>query len=116
MFLAQIITDKKKALRKAEVPSDEAPKWPELGLMQVFAKVKDDVELMMHLPDPRAEGAKYDRTFFWGVLFAVRGRFCHELIREAAELREAGFGKRMIPKFNTFTNIGITGTWASLLM
>ena len=51
-FLGQVLTGKKKVLYRREVPRLSAPKWPELGMNEIWPKIKDDRVLQQYFPDP----------------------------------------------------------------
>jgi len=54
------------------------------------------------------------RSFFWSVLFTLRGDFCDDLITEAAE--ERGRIRPAKDPKNTILNIGIAKEWADVLL
>ena len=63
-----------------DVPKQSAPRYPELGLDKVFEKVRTDKFLLSYFPDERNDKRLTFRSFFWGILFAVRPAFAEALI------------------------------------
>ena len=89
-FMGQILTNKKKVLKKKDVPRSSAPKWPELALSDLWPRIQNDSAVMAYFPRFHGPQVKApNRQFFWGILFTLRGDFCESLIDEAAEKRAA---------------------------
>ena len=115
LYLGQILTGQRQVLEKRNVPRMTAPKWPELGLATIWAQVQLDKELMEYFPKTSLLDMRPpSRQFFWGIMFALRGDFCEELIAEAQDKRAAAGVVR--PQSHTILNIGITAKWADLLL
>jgi len=115
LFLGEVITGKKRVLKKKDVPRLSAPHWQELSLKEIWPKVSQDKELLLYFPrESKLDMRPPDRTFFWGVMQTIRADFCEVLIGEAKAKRNQAIST--VPKSNTILNIGITNEWANLLL
>ena len=71
-------------IAKREVPLSTAPKWPELGVAEVWPRLLHDKDLLRYFPREWSEdGVPADRTFMWKILYALRPHFTETLVREA---------------------------------
>ena len=114
VFLGQILTKKKRVLLKKDVPVTQAPKWAELSLADLWPRVVNDSKVMQFFPDWEPGQKLPSRSFFWSVLFTLRGDWAEELVLEAAEKRQ-GF-KPFKESKNSILNIGIAKEWADILL
>ena len=86
-FLKQIFANEKKLLKLSELKTVNVPKYDELGVKNVFKKLKEDKEFMQYLPDSFSKGREPDRTYVFNVLNTIRPEYVSNLIKHASAQR-----------------------------
>ena len=85
-FLQQIATGKKKALRYAQIQPVARVKFGEFSVSRLFELVKDDSEVILHLPDA-TQAKRVPKDFVWTVIYNLRPQWLDKCIFAAREQR-----------------------------
>ena len=67
-FLRQILNEEKKLIRNADLKPITVPKYDELSVVNLFPKVKDNADIMIHMPDRLPKNKTISRDYFFNVL------------------------------------------------
>lgn len=84
-FLQAIIEGRKPMLESYRVPKIKVPTWPELSIAKLLPKILADNTLKTYFYDKYAKGKVPDRSYFWGVVSAVKPGYFKALINGALE-------------------------------
>ena len=57
--------------------------YDELSVKKLYPKFLDDDEVMKYLPDPRQDGRKPDRTYFFNLLNTLKPEYMRNIIQHA---------------------------------
>jgi hypothetical protein len=82
---SQVLQNIKKLLPKSDCIAHAVPKWNELSLKNLWAKIRKSTELMEYLPD---KWQHCERAWFWAVAFTIKNDWALYVIAEARKARE----------------------------
>ena len=83
-FLQDLAEGKKKYLLRRNVPQFSVPQWPELATKRLLPGVLADRDLKDYFPN-YGNNKVPDRSFFWGVLAAIKPCFTQALVKQALD-------------------------------
>ena len=88
IFLREILSEDKKALKQNDIVHLEIPNYPEISVKSLYEEALADPEVRMYLPEPKQLSGKLpERKFFFGILSSVRPKFMKDIIEEAHKNR-----------------------------
>jgi DNA helicase IV len=77
-FIRAILSDKKQALKQAEVRHFVVPKYEELSVKNLYEDALKDAQVGPYLPDLEMNSNRLpERDFFFGVLGTIKPDYLH---------------------------------------
>ena len=82
-FMKQLLVEEKRLLERCKVTHCTVPKYDELSVKHFWPLMQKDVEFMLYMPDPTADGRVPEREYFWNVLNTLQTEYVQRLIKHA---------------------------------
>ena len=93
-FIKDLLTDKKRLLRQAEVNMITVPNFKELSVKSLWPEVANDEDISLYFDDDFPEGKYPARDYFFNVLNTIHPEFLRQVIDHANNMRHGAAGLR----------------------